>query len=107
MRRARSFSVCAEMVSGATGLEFGGPSPIFSRGGLLPVYPLAGRIDNCNFARSTIWEAAIVPGESFVFHQGRDSGSRFTAEAADLRMAPNDSYDFVLRRICLNKRPTR
>jgi len=94
--RARCYPVCREMVGGAIGLEIGGPSPIFGRVGLLPLYRTASRIDNCNFAPRTIWEGAIVEGDSFSFDSRKPSGQQFIAEGGDLRMVPSGSYDFVL-----------
>lgn len=96
MPQARSFAVCRGIVDGTHGIEIGGPSPIFARGGLLPVYPLAAQVDNVNFARTTIWEGAIGEGESFIFRPGKASGRQFIAEGADLRTIPAGSYDFVL-----------
>jgi SAM-dependent methyltransferase len=94
--RARSFPVCGEIVTGATGLEIGGPSSIFARGGLLPVYPLVRRVDNCNFAQRTVWEGTIAEGDSFSFDSRKPAGRQFFAEATDLRMITNGTYDFVL-----------
>jgi SAM-dependent methyltransferase len=93
---ARSFPKCREMVRDGTGIEIGGPSPIFAWGGLIPLYPVAGRIDNVNFAHSTIWEDATREGDSFHFYSRKDPGRRFIAEAADLRSIPSEKYDFVL-----------
>ena len=94
--QARSFARCRDVVSNARGIEIGGPSPIFARGGLLPVYPLARRVDNVNFARNTIWEGAIAEGQSFRFHPGKDPGRQFIAEGVDLDIIPAACYDFVL-----------
>lgn len=96
MPHARSFPVIRNIARGSTGIEIGGPSPIFSRGGLIPVYPLAQQIDNVNFARATIWEGAITEGDSFRFHPSKAPGRQFIAEGADLRTIPADCYDFVL-----------
>jgi SAM-dependent methyltransferase len=96
MPHARSFPACRGIVAGARGIEIGGPSPIFARGGLLPVYPLAARVDNVNFASATIWEGAIAEGESFHFHPGKAPGRQYIAEGADLRGVPAGGYDFVL-----------
>jgi SAM-dependent methyltransferase len=78
------------------GLEIGGPSPIFARGGLLPLYPLARRIDNVNFAPNTIWQDSSGTGGSFVFHPGKPPGKQFVAEGADPQLVPSAQYDFVL-----------
>lgn len=96
MPHARLFPQMRSVVRDAVGLEIGGPSPIFDRGGLLPVYRLAARIDNCNFAASTIWEGDITEGASFVFAARRAPGRQYIAEGADLHMVPSESYDFLL-----------
>lgn len=82
MPRARCFPVVREAAEGAIGLEIGGPSPIFERGGLLPLYPLAERIDNCNFAQETIWGSAGEKTRA-EFKAGRLPGRHFIAEGSD------------------------
>ena len=94
--QARSFPKCRELVIDGTGIEIGGPSPIFSWGGLIPIYPLARRIDNVNFARKTIWEDTTKEGDSFHFHSRKAPGRQFVAEGADLRVIASGKYDFVL-----------
>jgi len=84
------------MITDTTGLEIGGPSPIFAWGGLIPIYPLASRIDNVNFARTTIWEVATTEDNSFSFHPRKAPGQLFIAEGADLHEIPSGNYDFVL-----------
>ncbi|HTK55241.1 MAG TPA: methyltransferase domain-containing protein [Gemmatimonadales bacterium] len=96
MPYARTFAAAREVVTGKRGIEIGGPSAIFARGGLLPVYPLAERVDNVNFASATLWEGAIREGDSFVFHPGKAPGRQFIAEGADLKGVPTGAYDFVL-----------
>ena len=88
--------MCRELVRSAHGLEIGGPSPIFARGGLIPIYPSARQIDNVNFARTTTWERAITEGDTYRFHPGSVVGRQFIAEGADLRSVPTESYDFIL-----------
>jgi len=63
---------------------------------LIPVYPLAGTMDNVNFASQTIWEGAIKEGGTFRFHPGKPAGVQFIGEGADLRMIADCAYDFVL-----------
>jgi SAM-dependent methyltransferase len=96
MPRAHSFPEFAPFARDAIGIEIGGPSPIFARGGLLPVYPIVAGLDNCNFARRTIWEGAISEGASFEFDARKAPGKQYIAEGADLHMIPSGSYDFVL-----------
>jgi len=79
-----------------TGFEIGGPSSIFTRNGLFPVYPAAARIDNCNFSRETVW-GNLSPGEArFRVDEKSEPGNQYIAEAVDLGIIPPASYDFVL-----------
>jgi SAM-dependent methyltransferase len=93
---ARSFRVIRQRVQGASGLEVGGPSAVFDEKSLLPVYPIAGRIDNCNFAANTLWENDASDGSAFHFSAHRPPGRKYVAEATDLGAIPTSSYDFVL-----------
>jgi SAM-dependent methyltransferase len=79
-----------------TGLEFGGPSPAFGPRGLFPVYPLAARVDNCNFDYHTLWQETVRPESGFRFDPRRAPGRQFVAEAADVGFIPDATYDFVL-----------
>jgi SAM-dependent methyltransferase len=90
-----------ELISGRVGLEVGGPSRMFSRGGLFPVYEVVGRVDNCTFARNTIWEGVVVEGDTFHFAAGRTPGRQYVTEATDLSCIASASYDFVLSSHCL------
>jgi SAM-dependent methyltransferase len=78
------------LVEGRAGLEVGGPSSIFARSGLLPLYPLVRAVDQCNFAARTMWddlpkwELRGPPGEQLV------------SEAGDMEELASGSYDFVL-----------
>lgn len=47
----------AAACAGCSGLEIGGPSPIFGQRGLLPIYPELSHLDSCDFAESTIWDS--------------------------------------------------
>ena len=99
--RFRQLRDCERFFRGKAGLEIGGPSPIFGMRGALPVYPLVGVIDNCNFARTTVWEGQVVEGKTFVFDRGKPPGRQFVAEARRLTMVDDESYDFVLSSHCL------
>jgi SAM-dependent methyltransferase len=58
---------------------------VFARRGIFPVYPLAARIDNCNFSQRTLWE-----------QPANQHGRQFFAEATDLGFLSSAAYDFVL-----------
>jgi hypothetical protein len=61
---------------GKNGLEIGGPSGIFSWNGLLPIYTVAERIDNCNFSNDTTWEGRIAERAKFHFDKRRMPGNQ-------------------------------
>lgn len=90
------FRACQALFEGRTGLEIGGPSGVFFRGGLFPVYTVAARIDNCNFSQQTVW-TNIDPGvASYRVDENCAPGAQFIAEATDLSFIQTASYDFVL-----------
>src|SRR5665811_178312 len=91
-----AFDAAEALVCGKTGLEIGGSSALFGRGRLLPVYPLASHIDNCNFSRRTVWEGDITEGDTFQFDSRKKPGSQYLAEAADLSLFRDAAYDFIL-----------
>jgi SAM-dependent methyltransferase len=93
---ARRLAGLSDLIEGQTGLEIGGPSPVFRRRGLVPVYPRIARLDNCNFSPETIWEGHVQGGESFRYDPQRAPGTQFFAEATQLSFARDNSYDFVL-----------
>lgn len=94
--KSRIFPLCKELVQNGRGIEIGGPSWIFSRKGSLPVYPLVVELDNCNFARKTVWEGAIAEGKTFVFDKNRPAGRQYIGEAVDLGMISTGTYSFLL-----------
>ena len=94
--RSRVFSELPVLVANGTGLEIGGPSSIFARGGLLPVYPRVWNLDNCNFGASRLWDENLREGRTFVFNRRRPAGTQFFLEAAELVGIASGSYDFVL-----------
>lgn len=85
-----------ELVAGKVGLEIGGPSPIFTKLGEVAVYPIAGRVDNVNFATETVWEGTIAEGMSFRYDDRKPPGRQYVCDATDLRGVPPDAYDFLL-----------
>lgn len=94
--RARSFTHVLAVISEREGIEIGGPSSLFARGGLLPVYPHVRRLDNVNFSSHTIWEGTLAHGTPFAYDARREPGRQFIGEAGDLTGIPDASYDFVL-----------
>ena len=88
-------------VSGRRGLEIGGPSPVFARSKLLPVYAHAARIDNVNFSNRTTWETDLRQGGDFYFQSGRAPGTQWIYEATSLAGLADGGFDFVLSSHCL------
>lgn len=94
--RLRAYEICRPLVEGRRGLEIGGSSAIFSRGGALPLYPLFDQLDNCDFAADTIWHGAAADGASFAYDVDRPPGTRFVREASSLDGIDDASYDVLL-----------
>ncbi len=83
------------------GIEIGGPSPVFSLGGILPLYSAAARIDNVNFSANTAWEAGLRDNGAFHFSPTQPPGLQFLREADDLHDIADGSYDFLASSHCL------
>jgi SAM-dependent methyltransferase len=86
-RRDRTLTAAAELLAGARALEPGGPSTLFERGNLFPVYPQLAALDTLDFAERTIWSESqeeTVPGR------------RLIAEAGNLGEVTDGAYDAVL-----------
>ena len=94
--KATSFNLCEEFISNKTGLEIGGPSTVFKKTGILPVYPIVKHLDNCNFSKVTTWEGSINEGVSFNFDENSPPGKQYLAEATDLSEINSSEYDFIL-----------
>ncbi|GAG49793.1 unnamed protein product, partial [marine sediment metagenome] len=56
-----------KLFKGELAIEIGGPSDIFSKSGLFPVYGLLRGIDNYNFSANTFWMGKIPGGSRVVF----------------------------------------
>ena len=80
---------------GQKGIEIGGPSGVFARNSLIPIYPLVDELDNCNFSDNTIWEGTIAGGRSFRFDAKRQPGRQYISEATELNDIASGTYDFV------------
>jgi SAM-dependent methyltransferase len=93
--RAASARLCRRLLAGKAGLEVGGPSHLFGRTGLLPVYPVVRDLDNCNFAAATAWETPLAEGRTFRFSANRPPGHQYIGEATRLA-APAERYQFLL-----------
>lgn len=95
-RPAESFQLCGEMFGGKRGVEIGGPSRLFSKNGIFPVYPIVAQLDNCNFGNRTVWEGDIEPGLTFKFSPDKPKGRQYIAEATAMGCMASEAYDFVI-----------
>lgn len=94
-RVSPDFRKLYDRFEGKFGLEIGGPSRVFGRGDLLPVYPLARRIDGVNFAAKTVWEGEIAEGMNYRYSRTK-LGFQHIGEGTKLRNIGDAAYDFVL-----------
>ncbi|MDD5275333.1 MAG: methyltransferase domain-containing protein [Methylovulum sp.] len=100
-QRLKFYPHCKLFFQSGSGLEIGGPSGIFGRGGIIPIYPDAARIDNCNFSGNTVWEGVIREGDTFLFEKEKAPGRQYVVEASNLQGIEDSSYDFVLSSHCI------
>lgn len=94
--RARSFSIYKNQFIDKAGIEIGGPSQVFSKRGIFPVYPIVGNLDNCNFSITTVWEGDITQGDTYRFDKKKPAGQQYIVEASALEALSSDAYDFLL-----------
>ena len=92
-RQPRILPACIEVVKDGIGFEIGGPTPLFSRHGDLPIYPHIRILSNCNFD-------CRRPGTVFTYDCDRNAGGQYRSEATDLPF-DNSNFDFVLSSHCV------
>jgi SAM-dependent methyltransferase len=95
-RHLQVYATCRSLLEEARGLEIGGPSAIFARDGILPLYPLLGRLDNCDFAKETLWHGVAAEGSPYRYDLDREPGRLFVRDATALDGIADGSYDVVL-----------
>lgn len=94
--KINSFEICKNLLSNKSGLEIGGPSNLFSKNGLLPIYPYLNSLDNCNFSSETIWEGRINDGYTFKYDKNHSFGRQYVLDATELNRIPSNQFDFIL-----------
>lgn len=95
-RRSQSIYTYEKQFVDKSGVEIGGPSQVFSRGGIFPVYSLVGNLDNCNFRVTTVWGGRIDQGKTYWFDPKKPTGQQHIVEATTLTEISSGAYDFVL-----------
>lgn len=91
-----SLDLYLSLFAGKSGLEIGGPSPMFSAEGILPIYGVIGSLDNCLFKNHTIWGGEVREGQNFQFSRSKQLGFQFVLEATDLHTIREPTYEFIL-----------
>lgn len=95
-QQLKEFQLHSHRFADRIGLEIGGPSQIFSKRGLAPVYPIAGRIDNSNYSAVTVWGGSEATNDRFIYSPERAPGKQYINEATELTTVASEPYDFVL-----------
>ena len=91
-----AFKQHQNLFHGKNGIEIGGPSSVFSKRGIFPVYPVLGNLDNSNFSSDTVWGGATPCGSTFHFDSGKTPGRQCICKATSMGNIASASYDFVL-----------
>ena len=78
----------------ADALEIGGPSKVFTSGGLLPVYPVLARVDGVQWTAETMWHT-LNPGDGYR-PEGRRRGELLLLDGVDLDPIRDHAYDAVI-----------
>jgi SAM-dependent methyltransferase len=91
--RRNGFEMYLRYLQGKSGLEIGGPSYIFQKGNVLPIYEVLENLDNCVFSNSTVW---TNHDETFVFHPQKAPGKTIICDGSMLADVPDSTYDVIL-----------
>jgi len=101
IKRPANIEIYIENLRDKRGIEIGGPTRIFKDRSMLPIYPVVGHLDGCNYSNSTIWEGTIKTGWTYIYQKNKNPGYQYICEAADLRSIDQETYDFVLSCHCI------
>ena len=94
-RKCVAYALIRQHVRGRVGLEIGGPSFVFSRWGIIPIYGLAARLDACDYAMQTVWNSQQPLPTKMVYRNAR-FGFQVVCEAGRRLALRAGVYDFVL-----------
>ena len=70
--RLKYFPYIKKNFESKIGFEIGGPSSIFNKRNIIPVYDISNRIDNCNYKKNTIWNVEIIEGNTYIFNSKKN-----------------------------------
>jgi SAM-dependent methyltransferase len=86
-----------EVLRGLCGLEIAGPSGIFDKDHLLPVYSYVGSLDDFSFPRPEDWGGrSLIAGAPFYYAPGHPCGRQFIGDATMLSGITSGSYQVIL-----------
>jgi SAM-dependent methyltransferase len=94
-KQLKNRNIYSKSLKGLKGIEIGGPSNIFTKKGLVPIYDSIASLDGCNFSTNTVWEGELKEGLNFDYG-GKKKGFQHIAEGSDLSKIKDNQYDFVL-----------
>lgn len=96
-KQLKSKAVYQFAMNGKKGIEIGGPSEIFTKKGLLPIYDQLQSVDGCNYSTETVWEGRLTDGADFKYTNKKNKkGIQWVAEGTDLNRISNAQYEVVL-----------
>ncbi len=96
-KRINNYKYYNTYFKGKNGLEIGGPSNIFKKLGLMPVYKVIDNLDGCNFNTKTVWEGQIEEGpKRYLYYKSKHKGYQYIKDTIDLSGIDNEKYDFIL-----------
>jgi SAM-dependent methyltransferase len=87
VRSDRALVAIADALRGAVALEPGGPSALFRRRGLVPVYPRLKALDTLDFSEQTLWSGS---------QPTREVRNTLIGEAGRLEDVQDGAYDALL-----------
>jgi SAM-dependent methyltransferase len=94
-RERKIYRKIAKALNDKSGLEIGGPSPIFEISGPTPFYKIVKNLDNINFSDKTSWDDNKDGGD-FIFNQNKASGRQIITDATNLSAINDNQYEFLL-----------
>src|SRR5436190_24281529 len=90
----RGFRAVQQHLRGRRGIEVGGPSAVFQRWNLWPLYPVLAALDHYNFASRTIWSNQERGASVLGLVAGRTPpGRQLIGEASLMGGIEPSSYD--------------
>jgi SAM-dependent methyltransferase len=101
IKRPANIEIYIESLRDKRGIEIGGPTSIFKEKSILPIYPLVGHLDGCNYSNSTIWDGLLKEGWTYNYQKNKNPCYQYICEALDLSSIGQGTYDFVLSSHCI------